>query len=401
VFLLALFLGAGIEMNNSLFTDLDQTLERSSPREAVDRLCIMLKNKGDYHSLFEALMLQTRLKLGLPAMLSPTGEELTPEQKADYEKAVRDAARTVGQHFLDDKNLLNAWPYYRMIGETEPMAKAMETWEPGEADDEAFPAILDMAIQQGAAPVRGVELLLKKYGLCNAITMMGQNFPHSGVTRQKAVGILVEALYRDLRNSLAVHAKELTGDVPDDNASIAHIVEGNAKLTEDDCYHVDVSHLSSVVQYALELPPGEVSRKVIDLCVYGSKLAPRFQPNSDPPFEEGYRDYLHYYRALNGIDSEAGLNHFRLKAESVEQGTEMTAPAEVYVHLLSQLGRHGEALHAFARYLTQANPRQLACPMPTELARQSGEYAALAELCLRRGDAVGYAVARAAESSKA
>lgn len=384
-------------MNNSLFTDLDQTLQRGTPLEAVDRLCLMLKNKGDYHSLFEALLLQARLKSGLPAMLSPSGEELSAEQKTAYEKTVREAARTVGQYFLDDKNLLNAWPYFRMIGEPEPMAKAMEAWEPSEADDEAFPAILDMAIQQGAAPVRGVQLLLKKYGLCNAITMMGQNFPHSGTVRQQAVSLLVDALHRDLRNSLAVHAKELTGDVPADDATIAHILEGNAKLMEDESYHIDVSHLSSVVQYSLELPAGETTRKVIDLCVYGAKLAPRFQPNSDAPFETGYDDYLCYFRTLNGINTETGLNRFRLKAESVEQGTEMTAPAEVYVHLLAQLGRHGEALHAFSRYLTQANPRQLACPMPTELARQSGEYGALAELCLRRGDAVGYAVAKAAE----
>lgn len=318
-----------------------------------------------------------------------------------YENEVKGAARAVGQHFLDDKNLVNAWPYFRMIGEPGPIAKALETYEPSEADEEAFPSILELAIQQGANPERGFALLLKKYGLCNAITALGQSFPHGGVVRQKAVTLLVDALYSDLRNSLAVHKKELEGTAPPDDASIAQILEGCDGLTTDDSYHIDVSHLSSVVQYALEMPAGETTKKVVDLCVYGSRLATRFQPTNDPPFEEGHKDYLAFYRALNGIDTEAGLNRFRMKAESVDNSAENTAPAEVYVHLLAQLGRHKEALEAYARYLTQANPRQLACPLPTELARQAGDYVGLAELCLRRGDAVGYAVAKAAAAKQA
>lgn len=385
-------------MNNSLFVDLDETLQRSTPQEAVDRLCKMLKNKGDYHSLFEALLLQSRQRLGLPVLLSHTGEELSQEQKTIYENEVRSTARTIGGYFLEDKSIVNAWPYFRMINEPGPVAKMLDQYEPGGEDDEEFPAIIDLAIQQGANPERGFALLLKKYGICNAITTLGQSFPHTGLVRQKAVTILVNALYNDLRNSLAAHIKELEGTVPDDNATIAQLLEGRDKLTEDDSYHVDTSHLSSIVQYSLEMPPGETSRNVIDFCIYGSRLSTRLQPNNDPPFEEGYKDYLAFFRTLNGIDTETGLNHFRLKAESVENPQEMTAPAEVYVHLLAQLDRHKEALAAFARYLAQANPRQLACPPATELARKSGDYDALAELALRRGDAVGYAVAKSAQA---
>jgi hypothetical protein len=185
--------------------------------------------------------------------------------------------------------------------------------------------------------------------------------------------------------------------VPPDDVTIAQLLEGREQLTADESYHIDVSHLSSIVQYSLEMPPGETSRKVIDLCIYGSRLSTRLQPNNDPPFEEGYKDYLAFFRTLNGINLEEGIAHFRMKAESTENAAEFTAPAEVYIHLLAQLGQHKEALAAFARYLAQANPRQLACPPAAELARKCGDYAALAELALRRGDAVGYAIAKAAE----
>ncbi|HMO34837.1 MAG TPA: hypothetical protein PKA06_02230 [Gemmatales bacterium] len=383
-------------MNNSLFVDFDQTLEKGTPKEAVDRLCILLKNKGDYHSLFEALLLQARMKWGLPAILSPTGKELTTDQKSQYEEEVKSAAREVGRLFLEEKNLMNAWPYFRMIGEPTAMAQALESWEPAEAEEEIFPSVLEMAIQQGAHPIRGFQLLLKKYGTCNAITTLSQSFPHSGSIRQQCVTLLVEALYQDLRNSLCLHVKELTGDVPHDHTSISEILKSTEGLLQDETYHIDISHLSSVVQFALELPTGDTTKKVQELCEYGCRLSPRFQPQSDTPFDSGYRDYLTYYRTLNLQDVDSGLNHFRMKAESVQEGSEQTSPAEVYVHLLSQLGRHAEALEAFARYLAQANPRQLACPMPTELARKSGRYDALAELCLRRGDAVGYAVAKTA-----
>jgi tetratricopeptide (TPR) repeat protein len=286
-----------------------------------------------------------------------------------------------------------------MINEVEPVAKALETYEPRDEEDDAFPSILEMAIQQGANPVRGFELMLKKYGLCNAITAMGQSFPHSGEVRHKAVGLLVDTIYRDLRNSLAAHIKELEQEAPPENATIAQLLEERDNIMSDDCYHIDVSHLSSVIQYALELPPGNTTRKVIELCQYGCKLSPRLQPANDPPFDEGYKDYLAFYRTLNSIQTEEGLNHFRMKAENVENSAEQTAPAEVYVHLLSQLGRHQEALAAFGRYLTQANPRHLACPAAPELARRSGDYASFAEICIRRGDAVGYAAAKAAGKS--
>jgi len=386
-------------MSNSLFTDLDQTLTRSTPDEAISRLCLMLANKGDYHSLFEALLLQARLKLGLPAVLSQTGEELTLEQRSAYEPEVRAAARTVGGHFLGEKNLLGAWPYFRMINEPGPVAEALDQYDAAN-DDDTFPSILDIAIQEGANPERGFALLLKRFGLCSAITALGQSFPHGGAIRQGAIARLVDSITGDLHDRLASHLKELTGTPPPDTATISDILHASDQLVGEDGYHVDISHLASIVQYGLELPPGETTRKVIDLCEYGAQLSTRLQPSSDPPFEEGYRDYLVFFKTLNGIDSEAGLAHFRLKAESVEDGQELTAPGEVFVHLLAQLGQHQEALVAYARYLARAEPRRLACPSPQELARRCGDYAALAELSLRRGDAVSYAAAKTATVAK-
>ncbi len=385
-------------MSSSLFLDIDQTLQRSTPGEAVDRLCQLLKNKVDYHALFDALLLQARLRLGLPTVLSQNGEELTAEQKKAYEEAVRPAARTVGQLFLDAKNILGAWPYFRMIGESEPVAKALDQYEARD-DDETFPALLDIAIQEGANPERGFALLLKRLGICSAITAMSQSFPYTGAIRQRAITRLVDSLYGDLRDRLAAHVKELQGAAPDDGASVAEILKGRDQLVAEDGYHVDVSHLASIVQFSLELPAGETSKKVMEFCLYGKLLSPRLQPAGDSPFEGGYSDYLTYFQTLNGIDVEEGLAHFRLKAESVTEPKEETTPAEVLVHLLAQLGRHQEALAVFSRYLAQADPRRLACPNAHELARRSHDFDALAELSLRRGDAVSYLAAKA-ESRK-
>ena len=56
------------------------------------------------------------------------------------------------------------------------------------------------------------------------------------------------------------------------------------EIMEDDAVHIDVSHLSSVVQMTLELPPGdETIPLALDLCTYGKRLSPGYRGGGDPP----------------------------------------------------------------------------------------------------------------------
>jgi hypothetical protein len=104
-----------------------------------------------------------------------------------------------------------------------------------------------------------------------------------------------------------------------------------------------------------------------------------------------YHDYYIYFRTVLGEDVEAGLEHFRLKAEHADVEQVGYYPAAVYVGLLERLGRHREAAEAYSRYLAQCDPQQLgSCPTIYELCQKLGDYRPLVDIAQRRGNLVDY-----------
>ena len=68
-----------------------------------------------------------------------------------------------------------------------------------------------------------------------------------------------------------------------------------------------------------------------------------------------------------------------------------TYPAEVYIALLTRLGRYSEALEAAARLIPAGVRTTDFAPGMLELARIGGEYERLMQICRRgRGDMVGF-----------
>ena len=84
------------------------------------------------------------------------------------------AAREVGQLFLDAGQVPQAWPYFRTIGEFDPVARAIESLAPKAEYDEAQEEIMQIALYEAAHPVKGLELLLHSHGTCNTITALDQ-----------------------------------------------------------------------------------------------------------------------------------------------------------------------------------------------------------------------------------
>lgn len=373
-----------------MWHDLDEWLESEPAPAAVARLASSLEAAGDLPALFQALLLGERLRLGLPAVMPADDAELPEAAKQAYEQAIRDTARRVGQHFLDRGDLAGGWPYFRLIGQLAPIAAALEAGS--FTQDDEIELALHLAIQEQAHPVWGYRLLLRQRGLCSAITTFGQGPPAEAEVRRACIGLLIDELHAELAERLRSDLAGRRGAAVPPETSIAEMLDELGPLGEDDFAHIDLSHLSSVLQYAVELPRGSDFIHLLELCDYGVRLPARWQPLGDPPFDHGLTDYRHYFRTLAGIDVEAGVEHFRAKAEA-QAGPDQTAPAEVLIHLLAEWKRYPEAQSAFGRYLAQADRRALACISAEELACRSGDYAGLASLAQRRGDFVGYAAA--------
>ena len=374
-------------LDTAAYERLQATLAARGPAAAVDELVAELRKGDDTQGLFYALLMKKRVELGVSPFPTGPANELPPETHEPYEDAIRDAGRHVGGLLLARKEYAKAWAFYRMLNEPEPVRDALEAFTPG-PDDDVYP-IIEIAWQGGLLPKKGFDLVLDRHGICSAITMVsGSDLASNPDLREYCITNLARALHAQLTERVR---NDLTGRgvaVPD-GATIPQLVNLDPALFADDAYHIDTSHLSSVVQMSTQLPPGAGVNFARELCAYGRKLAPNLQGNNDAPFEENYADYLAYLNVIAGENVEEGLKRFEAKAAR-EAAEGATYAAQVYVNLLLKADRPGEALAAAKRFLLAEDDRNLICPGVNELARRVGDFAALSEAAKARNDAVGY-----------
>jgi hypothetical protein len=375
-------------MDQAIFDELQSTLAGAGPKAAIEKLCDALRAGKDYNNLFYAMLLKARHELGASPVPMGASQDLKPEMHQPYENAIREAGRLVGNLVLQEGNIPHAWAFFRMLGETEPVAKAIENYVPKE--DEDLQPIIDIAFHQNVLPKKGFDLILERYGICSSITILsGHEFPAGTDTRDYCIKRLVRALYDELRARLVAEITR-TQQFEPKAQSVAELIQGRDWLFADEFYHIDVSHLSSVVQMAANLGKCEELELARELCQYGQRLSPRFQFNSDPPFENQYRDYAVYLGILAGDQVEEGLAHFRAKAEQADPETVGTYPAEVLVNLLLRLDRPHEALAVARRFLANTDESRLSCPTIVDLCQRTDSFDTLAEVARAQNNPVHF-----------
>lgn len=384
-------------LDPAAFDRLRAALASAGPSAAADSLVAELRAAGDFQNLFYALLLKKRVELGVSPFPTGPSDDLPRETHEPYEQAIREAGREVGHALLARKEFARAWGFFRMLGEPEPVRAALAAFEPG-PDDDVYP-VIEIAWQNGVLPKKGFDLVLDRHGVCSAITMVsGSDITGNAELRDHCVGRLVRALHAQLserlRTDVAGRGAELSPA-----ATIPEMVEAHPEVFADDAYHIDTSHLSSVVQMSTYLPPGEENQLAQELCAYGRRLSKGLQGHNDAPFDDGYDDYLAFLKVIAGAvkpplvgskaDVDAGLERFRAKAErEAKEGS--TYAAQVYVNLLLRVGRPAEALGAARTFLLAEDERNLICPGVSELAKKAGDFQTLADAAKARNDPVGY-----------
>jgi hypothetical protein len=376
-------------MDPTTFDEIEQTLAKQGPASAIELLCNRLQETKDYNGLFYALLMKKRQELGVSTVPTGPAQDLPEAVHEAYEEGIRQAARQVGNLYLEEGNIANAWPYFRMLNEPEPVADALTKLQPG--DEEDIQPLVHIAYYEGANPRRGFDWILERYGICNAITTLGgQDLGHPPDVRQYCIRRVVRNLHDELRDRLVHIITNQEGAAPQ-ATPIAELIAGRDWLFGDEFAHIDVSHLSSAVQMSAQLDPCPELDLARDLCVYGQRISPRLRYPADPPFEDQYRDYGIYLAILAGDRVEEGLAHFRAKAEQADPETIGTYPAQVLVNLLLRLNRLNEALAVSRRFLASADGRQISCPGIGELCQRAKDYRTMAEVAREQGDAVHFA----------
>src|SRR5688572_16381092 len=383
--------------DETIFSWIDHVLRHDNAAAAFDQLADRFRSGKQYRELFEARLMQTRLELGLPLVSAPGISDVPKELQQAYQDGSVQAAREVGELLLADRNIPQAWPYFRAIGDTEPIKRALETFDvPADPDtpesQEALGSAIHIAFQEGLHPRKGFELILKHYGLCRAITMFGAYPQREG--RNESLRLLVRSLHDQLVDNLKHAISDVEGAQPD-SRSVPGLIEGRDWLFENNAQHTDSSHIAPVLALSAELDDKETLRLAVDIADYASRLGPMFQYSDDPPFERVYEDRGIYLRALLGenADVDRAIRHFGEKAAGSDPDQVGTRPAEVLVGLLIRLARYDDAIKAFQRYLIDVDPEGLACPSLLQLYQMAGDFEQLRQLAKQQSDPLSYMAA--------
>jgi hypothetical protein len=388
------------------FDVFDRDLAGAGPTTALDRLIERLDERGESRSLLDALLLKARHELGLPLIGVGNLNDLAEPGRTHYEERYVAAIRRVGGKMLDSGDLVAAWPYFRVLGEKEPVARAIEGYQPsGEPGDESLGQVVDVAFNQGVHPRRGYELILEHYGACSAITAF-EHLPPDEAVRIHCAELLVRHLHEHLALNLRSEIARRGQPLPPEGTSILGLIEDCDWLFSDDAYHLDVSHLGAVVRMSVILKDPEVLALAVGLTDYGVRLSERHRYPADPPFEDTYADHAIYLRALLGQDVEAAIAHFQAKLPTVDRQLPADEqyhdpmPAQVLVKLLVRLNRPEEAIDVAGEHLAGLPESMLTCPGVAQLCQLAARPDRLARIARENGDFVSYAAA-VLESAKA
>jgi hypothetical protein len=370
-------------MDSTFFDELQKALAERGPDTAIELLCAALREKKEYDRLFYAFLMKKRHELGVYPVPSDGTQFLPDAAQKPYEEAIREAGRLVGRLYLEENDIPRAWMYFRMLGEPEPVAGALEHYRFKEEED--CQPLIEIAFHQGVHPRKGFDWILERYGICSAITQVSaQEFPQLDV-RQYCVRGLVRALYEQLRVRLVDDLAAREGKTPTEQ-TIAALMAGRDWLFEDEFSHVDVSHLGSIVQMSISLEPCAELQMARELCDYGRRQKRRYQYPGDPPFENQYEDYAVYLAIVAGDRVEEGLAHFRAKVEANDVTKIGTFPAAVLVNLYVRFNRLPEALAVARQYLAGAEGPSPACPSIAELCKETKDFQTLAQVAREQGD---------------
>lgn len=321
--------------------------------DAVERTLLGLK---DYHRLFDAKLIRVRQGLGLSITQPTSLKDIPEEHEAVFREAYTNAAREVGQLFLKDGQLADAWAYFRTIHETDPVREAISkrvaemVSEPGPQLDE----ILNLALYEGAHVVEGLKLLLKTHGTCNTVTAMSQLLAQmSPDERRQAAAMMVRNIYADLQHNVR-RDLERREPVLDPDMSLGEMIRGREFLFADAAYHVDVSHLHSIVSFARHLLRGDPELiPAIELSQYGSQLAEHLRYPGDVPFDDYYVANQNFLKAVAGIDVDESMTYFINRLNEEPDLADKRMIAFVLADLGQRVDRVNMALDAAAPFVSK------------------------------------------------
>ncbi|HWL07705.1 MAG TPA: hypothetical protein VNQ76_04825 [Planctomicrobium sp.] len=340
-------------MPDSSFEKIEQALKSGGSNAAFEQLVNTLREQKEWHNLFDSRMLQRKSELGV-SLLRPSSLQDVPDSlRKEMEGTYISAAREAGEGFLSQNDIPSAWMYFKVIREPEKVASAISAL-PNTLDDyDQMETLIRIALHEGVNPEKGLKMMLRGHGTCSTITTLDQILPQlSPDQRSKCVALIVRTIYDELSESVRNHVEKRIPMLPPDQ-NLEQLINGRDWLFEGGNYHIDVSHLSSVVRFARSLQPGaEEIGLARQLAQYGSKLDKALQYGGEPPFGDFYPAHLAFFDILLDRNTDTNLNYFRQQLDNEPDEQDKPLFAYVLVDLLVRRDRMEEAIELAKKYLT-------------------------------------------------
>jgi len=176
------------------------------------------------------------------------------------------------------------------------------------------------------------------------------------------------------------------------DASLRELLAGRDWLFEGGGYHIDVSHLSSVVRFARSIDaPAEELDLALQMAEYGSHLDKQLQYAGEPPFEDSYAAHIEFFKVLLDRNREQALQYFRDKLAAEPDERDKPLLAYVLTDLLMRVGKLDEAVDVAAQHLT--NLGDDVSFSFAELCAEAKRLDVLRRVAEARGDLVGFTAA--------
>ncbi len=373
------------------FATLEELQQNDGPQAALEQLARVLTDEANYHRLFDVLLMQKKLELKLPLVRPTSFDDVPDDDRSGFETHYVESARTVGRLLLEEGRVGDAWVYFQTIQEPGPVREALEQVAPGGEDYEKTEELINVALYEGAHPVKGLELMLNSHGTCNTITALDQQITQLPPDdRRAAASLLVKQLYGDLCHTISAEiTQRLPMIEPSDN--LRELIAGDRDwLFDDNNYHIDVSHLSSVVRFARFLDNDSPElQKALELAEYGQRLDQQFHYPGEVPFGDFYTAHGHFLRALLDDGRDEAVDYFagQLEAEPDEEDKQLIA--YVVVDLLRRIGRVDDAVELAVTHLAHLDDSTGFSF--SELCQSAGRLDLLRDTARSRGDLVTWA----------
>ncbi|WP_236624953.1 hypothetical protein [Rhodopirellula sp. SWK7] len=379
------------------------------PAKRIDEVIAFYRRERRPVELFEALKMKSRMRFGLP-MIAPPDESIgmqTPREveiQRGLEEGLLDACRQAGAMLIEDGKIGEGWMYLRPIGDP---ALAKRLFANVEITEDNYDEMVHVLLHEGVDLARGFDAVLNQQGTCNSITLYDSAIAsRSREDKKIASKCLLNHLYDELdtrvREDFAERA-EKNGVDPEKiqldlkNAALGELVSKHKWILGGGGYHLDTTHLASVVRFSLVLDAPELLEKALQLCQYGRRLPSDFQYPGEEPFVDFYPAHAAFFSALLGKNVDTAVRLFEQRARTVDSIVHGSAAIETYIDLLDRIGRPAEALRAAMELFPDDVPLGRVMPEMIEMAGRASEKgdgqiaAELEKFCFDRGDLLGVA----------